>query len=461
MGATISTHNGSAVARDHNIRNRKVTDKEGHIDPNGRYEIWHDERLVDAYHRIFDEAVDRYNAKQKRADRKIENYLTEVKKDGKKHPVYEMIIGIYGGDYPNEIREQIMRDFVGGWKERNPNLEMIGAYFHADEPGAAPHVHIDYIPVARGYKRGMDTQNGLAKALEQQGLWGGKDGLTGQIRWEKRENAVLEMICNDYGIEVEHPGTKRDHLDTPEYKALTEEIQKVSQERDSLKEEVTALKEQAKAERSTASTLAERTRAVRQEHLKAYSNLQKAEGDLKERRETIKELDAFIEGSHDEIAAYEEQINELRDTHNNLSENIDSKRQELQEAHEGAEKAKANTDALRVEESALTASVGALRAEHAELTEEVSVLRQAVKREYHDGTERFGEHNLAQRIEAARKEREKDARIKNLEQTVSFLNKFLRQVLEKFPPIRKLWEQAQAEYDRQRSQQKDRNDWTK
>ena len=34
MGVTISTHNGSAVAREHNIRNPKVVSKEAHINPN-------------------------------------------------------------------------------------------------------------------------------------------------------------------------------------------------------------------------------------------------------------------------------------------------------------------------------------------------------------------------------------------------------------------------------------------
>ena len=47
MGVTISTHNGSAVAREHNIRNPKVVSKEAHIkhiyfDTNGgmSYDLW-------------------------------------------------------------------------------------------------------------------------------------------------------------------------------------------------------------------------------------------------------------------------------------------------------------------------------------------------------------------------------------------------------------------------------------
>ena len=53
---TVSVHNGTKVSRAHNMRNRKVTDKEPHIDKNGWYAIWHDEPLRDAYKRLFGKA---------------------------------------------------------------------------------------------------------------------------------------------------------------------------------------------------------------------------------------------------------------------------------------------------------------------------------------------------------------------------------------------------------------------
>ena len=67
MAMTISTHNGSKVAREHNIRNPKVVRKEQHIQQDGKFEIWKDEKPKDAYKRIFGQAVEDYNAKQKRA----------------------------------------------------------------------------------------------------------------------------------------------------------------------------------------------------------------------------------------------------------------------------------------------------------------------------------------------------------------------------------------------------------
>lgn len=226
MGVTISTHNGSAVAREHNVRNYKVVSKEPHIDLNGLHETWIDEPVRQAYERLFGEAVAEYNAKQSRPERRISSYYNDICKDKKKHPVYEMIIGIYGKNEDGtsicsaEQGKEIMREFVDTWKQRNPNLALIGAYYHADEEGE-PHVHLDYIPVAHGYSRGLQTQTGLVKALEEQGITKtGKE--TAQILWEKQENDYLTALCESAGLTVNHPRAEgRMHLDTQTLKLKT------------------------------------------------------------------------------------------------------------------------------------------------------------------------------------------------------------------------------------------------
>ena len=229
MGVTISTHNRSSVARGHNIRKESIVSKEKHIDPNGVYEIWHDEHPRDAYKRIFGKAMEEYNAKQKRADRRIKDYYNTIREDKARKCVYEMIIGVYGKNEdgtskcPRDIGYAIMKEFVDEWQIRNPNLELIGAYYHADEPDAEPHVHIDYVPKAHGYTNGMSVQNGLVKALGEMGFEK-KGKATAQILWEKKENEYLESLCNRYGFVVEHPQVNKgvQHLHTSTYKAKTE-----------------------------------------------------------------------------------------------------------------------------------------------------------------------------------------------------------------------------------------------
>lgn len=234
MAVTISTHNGSAIRQEHNTRNPHVTGALDHIDGSGNYEVWHHEPVRTSYHRLFDDALGRYNARQKRPDRRIKNYYSHIEKDAKKHPAYEMIIGIYQG-CDSKLGKEIMKEFVDGWQERNPNLELIGAYYHADEAGE-PHVHIDYVPVAHGYQRGMDTQSALVKALEEQGFQ--KVGKrTAQIQWEARENKHLEELCQKAGLEVVHPREGKEHLHTELYK-LTKETEATAHALDEKKAEL-------------------------------------------------------------------------------------------------------------------------------------------------------------------------------------------------------------------------------
>lgn len=224
---TISTHNGTAAHRAHNIRAEKVVDKQLHIDKEGHFEIWRDEDPRLAYDRLFGEAVKEYNEKQTRDDRKIDDYFNKIKDSKQQNPVYEIIIQI--GNKENHLSQEesreILKEYFKSWEERNPNLEMIGAYYHNDERGA-PHLHIDYIPVAQ-YERGLSVRTGLNKALEQQDhlVKRGKD--TPQIQWERKENQALERLVRDRGHKVEHPQKeskeKAHHRSVREYKAFKEE----------------------------------------------------------------------------------------------------------------------------------------------------------------------------------------------------------------------------------------------
>lgn len=134
---TIAVHNGSSARRLHNIRDFCTVIKEPHIQIKGDYEIWCDEKPREAYDRLFGKAVVDYNNKQQRSDRKITDYYKQICNDKKKHAVYECIVGVYSDKdsepLPLSLNKKILKDYVQDWKRRNPNLEMIGAYYHNDE----------------------------------------------------------------------------------------------------------------------------------------------------------------------------------------------------------------------------------------------------------------------------------------------------------------------------------------
>ena len=231
---TISVHNGTKVSRAHNVRNRKVTDKEPHIDKNGWYAIWHDEPLRNAYKRLFGKAQEEFNLKQTRNDRRIVDYLSNVQKSAKQHAVYETIITLGNVDEhpaPHESYE-ILQQVYGEWKKNYPNLAVVGAYFHADEKGA-PHIHIDYVPIAHGYKKGMAVQNGLVKAFGEMGfVLKGKD--TAQIQWQRDLKSKVTELAKERGFKVVEPTVKRKkHVETAFYK-LEKQVPALRDERNKL-----------------------------------------------------------------------------------------------------------------------------------------------------------------------------------------------------------------------------------
>lgn len=245
---TIATHNGSQVARQHNLRNPKVICKEDHIDPNGHFEIWLDEDPKAAYERLFGEAVKAYNEKQTRPERQITDYYKQICEDSKKKPVYELIIGIYGKKADgtpicskNDGR-RILRAFTEDWERRNPNLKLCGLYYHCDESvgvngSQVGHVHIDYIPVGENCPRGASVQSSLSRALEQQGFKSQGINNTAQMQWEARENQFLATLCTHAGFEVVRGKGGKEHLDTNTYKKV-KELQELQEKQAELAQDI-------------------------------------------------------------------------------------------------------------------------------------------------------------------------------------------------------------------------------
>lgn len=79
---------------------------------------------------------------------------------------------------------------------------------------ATPHLHIDYIPVGH-YKRGQDTQNGIAQALKEMGYGEGKMAIA---KWRAAEVEVLNKICLEHGIKPLATEKSRGTLTVEEYK---------------------------------------------------------------------------------------------------------------------------------------------------------------------------------------------------------------------------------------------------
>ena len=223
--------------------------------------IYIQEPLRDAYEKCFGQALRDYNAAQKRKDRQKDDYLKEIANSGNREkPFYENIVQIgkktdtpvvdENGELTEEAKAaiEVLDRYAKTFQERNPNLYLFNCVMHLDE--ATPHLHIDYIPVAHGYKNGMKTRNSLTKAFQQMGFAKAVSRKQNEtVAWQEREREYLTELCREQGIEIEVLGVQRDDLSLPEYKAAMREVEKLEQQAEVLDkqlEEVTAKEKAAK-----------------------------------------------------------------------------------------------------------------------------------------------------------------------------------------------------------------------
>ena len=180
------------------------------------------ESIKKVYHKLFDEALQRYNEKQTRADRRIADYYEKIRNSKQEKPFHELILQI--GDKENmgagsengNLARQVLDEYYSKFQERNPNLYIFSAHLHMDE--ATPHLHIDFVPFTTGSKRGLDTRVSLKQALAAQGFKGGSRGDTEWSQWVKSEKEQLAAVMERNGIEWEHKGTHEKHLSVLDYK---------------------------------------------------------------------------------------------------------------------------------------------------------------------------------------------------------------------------------------------------
>ena len=204
--------------------------------------IYIQEPLKDAYEKCFGQALRDYNAAQKRKDRKKEDYLKEIENSGNKEKTfYENIVQIGKKEDTSVVDEdgnltedaktaiEILEQYAKTFQERNPNLYLFNCVMHLDE--ATPHLHIDYIPVAHGYKNGMKTRNSLTKAFQQMGFAKAVSRKQNEtVAWQEREREYPTELCREQGIEIEVLGIQRDNLSLPEYKAAMREVEQLEQQ---------------------------------------------------------------------------------------------------------------------------------------------------------------------------------------------------------------------------------------
>ena len=214
------------------------------------------ETLQEAYENCFGAAQAEYNAKQKRSDRKINDYFENLfdmsasDKQQTRNPLinkhknqsyYENLVQIgdmFDTHCVNDPRtagkaKQALMSYYNGdsrlgiksYAERNPQFYVFDAVIHMDEN--TPHLHLAYVPLAMGYKNGMSVQNSHDKALKQMDYERHTDYIL-------QEREIFREICKSYGLEPKEREDEkgRGHTySTREYRQNAEQIRKADAER--------------------------------------------------------------------------------------------------------------------------------------------------------------------------------------------------------------------------------------
>ena len=288
MKRTISFMTGKGSV---NHNSRKFHAK--NIDPERSYlnVEYCNENVKDVYHELFDEALARYNEKQTRSDRRIDDYYEKIRSGKQEKPFHEIILQI--GDKDNmgaktengQLAAKVLDKYMQDFQQRNPTLRVFSAYLHMDE--SSPHLHIDFVPYTTGSKRGLDTRVSLKQALAALGFKGGTRRETELNQWVAYEKEQLAAVMLEHGIEWEKKGTHEKHLSVLDFekKERAKEVAELEQSISDGKERLSDIQIQQRKAAQETEQIRQEGEAIRQE----VSELSETSNLLKEQAATLAE----------------------------------------------------------------------------------------------------------------------------------------------------------------------------
>lgn len=185
--------------------------------------IFCQKNIKDVYHKLFDRALQEYNGRQKRNDRKIDDYYEKIRQSRQEKLFYEMIVQIgnredmsANDEEMSSMAKEVLSGYMEEFQERNPDLYVFNAVLHMDE--ATPHLHINFVPFITDSKRGLSVRNTLKGALAAQGFVGAGKRSSEWNRWTDSEKEALAGIMEQFDIGWKQLGTREEHLSVYDYK---------------------------------------------------------------------------------------------------------------------------------------------------------------------------------------------------------------------------------------------------
>lgn len=244
------------------------------------------ENIKIVYHELFDEALERYNEKQTRNDRRIGDYYEKIRTSKQEKLFHEVIFQIGNKDDMNaqsengELAKKILDGFMNNFQQRNPNLRVFSAHLHMDEE--TPHLHIDFVPFVSESRRGLDTRVSMKQALASMGFKGGTKQETEWSQWIASEKQELEKVMERHGVIWKQKGTHRRHLSVLDFEKQEREneVQALTDQKKEISQSIQEIQKTVSSETKDLKRLQGKKQEIQQEILKLSTDKKATEKNI-------------------------------------------------------------------------------------------------------------------------------------------------------------------------------------
>lgn len=333
IGKGSVNHNTRAFTAKNIDKNRSVDNVE-----------FRQEDIKQVYHKLFDEALKRYNAKQKRKDRLIDNYYEKIRRGKQEKLFHEVIFQIGNKDDMNAksedglLAKRILTEFMDEFQARNPNLYVFSAHLHMDEE--TPHLHIDFVPYITESKRGLDTRVSLKSALAAEGFTGGTRGATELNQWIASEKQEIISVVAQLGEEV---SVKKQELQnvTIEKELAEKATQKANEERTIAQQEKEVLlagNQNLRMENTRLESRKDRLRMENHDLKQKQLQLQTDNEELEQRHEDLQYKNSELQNVNDQLFADNHTLEQKNDSLQSDNQALRQKYNDLQQNNVQLEK---------------------------------------------------------------------------------------------------------------------------
>lgn len=391
------------------------------------------------YKEEFDEAVYNYNQKQKRADRKIINYLDKVSEDNKKNVAIEMILQMGDReDWQNvtlEDKKKMTEVFKKGLEVlESKGLKIGNAVIHLDE--ASPHCHIVAVPIAYGFKTGMEKQVSAKAVLEKKKLY--------ELRKEL-DTKLIDEYNKTYDknlIKREEKGIIDKHLDPSEYKEVKPIVDELIKAVDK-NTVLTKVKENLGNKDKEIKELKEKINNRDEKILEYKTSVKNNSEDIEKAKEEAEKKEKEKEEAEAILLKKQKELEEARRNAINIDNLIMAEKKKKQELTEKQQEIERLNNSYKEMEEKFEAEKEEIKKNIDEIIEKKTIEEAKLKEKEKELQEL--KNNGAKVDEFIRQEREKTEKITNKEEVLKNLDKRIEDLTKDIGERKQKIEEAEAE----------------